>query len=504
MGSTLPRHCGSLPPGLAPPYHLNTSFFGRSFFDAWTFGEFDYTGGASQYLNRSSAFKNKVVEAYDTHAVLRVGGRGDTPFTRKTVRLTTNSSWMYGLFSMHFSHTPFGCGTWPAFWTSAKSGHWPDGGELDMLEYANYDINALSFHTGGAKGSPIQKRCKLDDAIVRRCSSDKFPLETGHRGIGLDCETDFDVSKMGCGPVSPRVRKSGVEWAASPGVVAMEWTPEHIKVFYFPEDEIPPDLIHETPKPDTWDDHISAYFPFGASERASPGACPDYMRLLEPQTLILNIALCGDWASRDFQYRCLNEISPRVKAADGSECNAVSGGFFDPNFAKDCCMNFVYDRDGKYNANELLKDAFFNITSLKVFQRPDVHFPPQPPPPPPPSPPPGKPPAKPNDSPPPPTPSPPPMPSPPPPPMSPLPPFPPLPTFLKSLSQVITHASRVVATSLFVLVDPIPSARSPSEPVPLYLVLAAALWVAFIMAAIWVMKRRSYTSRELLDPLLAD
>ena len=146
MGSTLPRHCGSLPPGLAPPYHLNTSFFGRSFFDAWTFGEFDYTGGASQYLNRSSAFKNKVVEAYDTHAVLRVGGRGDTPFTRKTVRLTTNSSWMYGLFSMHFSHTPFGCGTWPAFWTSAKSGHWPDGGELDMLEYANYDINALSFH----------------------------------------------------------------------------------------------------------------------------------------------------------------------------------------------------------------------------------------------------------------------------------------------------------------------------------------------------------------------
>ncbi|KOO24546.1 hypothetical protein Ctob_002637 [Chrysochromulina tobinii] len=90
------------------------------------------------------------------------------------------------------------------------------------------------------------------------------------------------------------------------------------------------------------------------------------MRLLEPQTVILNIALCGDWASRDFQKRCLNEITPRVKAFNGSECTAVSGGFFDPNYELDCCMNFVYDRDGLYNADALLKNAFFNITSLKA------------------------------------------------------------------------------------------------------------------------------------------
>eukprot|EP00900_Chrysochromulina_parva_P005696 jgi/Chrpa1/15127/Chrysochromulina_OHIO_Genome00021448-RA len=253
---------------------------------------------------------------------------------------------MYGLFAMHFSHTPYGCGTWPAFWTSAKSGHWPDGGEVDMLEYANYDVNALSFHTGGARGSGHHKRCKLDDASVRRCSSDRFPLDIGHRGTYLDCETDYPNKKMGCGPVSPKVYMSGVGWAASPGLIAMEWTPEHIKVFYFPEDEIPLDLKEGAPRPDSWDDFISGYFPFGLSERAHPGSCPDYMRLLEPQTVILNIALCGDWASRDFQKRCLNEITPRVKAFNGSECTAVSGGFFDPNYELDCCMNFVYDRDG--------------------------------------------------------------------------------------------------------------------------------------------------------------
>ena len=61
-----PRYCGSLPAELAPPYHLNASFAGRDFFDAWTFGEFDYTGGSSEYLSRSAAFENNVVEAHDT------------------------------------------------------------------------------------------------------------------------------------------------------------------------------------------------------------------------------------------------------------------------------------------------------------------------------------------------------------------------------------------------------------------------------------------------------
>ena len=66
----------------------------------------------------------------------------------------------------------------------------------------------------------------------------------------------------------------------------MEWTPEHIKVFYFPQDEIPRDLSAEVPDPDSWDDYITGYFPFGASERANPGSCSDYTRLLEPQTLV--------------------------------------------------------------------------------------------------------------------------------------------------------------------------------------------------------------------------
>jgi len=454
MGQTWGK-CGSLPPWQRSPYHLDSSFSGRTFFDAWTFGEVDYAGGSSEYLNRSAAFEHNVVEAHDTHAVLRVGRRGRKAFTRQTVRVTTNKSWMYGLFAMQFSHTPFGCGVWPAFWTNAKSGHWPDGGEVDMLEYPNNNVAAaISFHTSKA-------RCKLDADVVEECSLGNHQLMTGYRSIGLDCETDYLAGKMGCGPVSPRAFRSGVEWADSPGVIAMEWTPEHIKVFYFPQDEIPRDLSAEAPDPDSWDDYITGYFPFGASERANPGSCPDYTRLLEPQTLVLNIALCGEWAGGDFNGQCLADITPRVKAADGSNCTVVKGGFLEPQFAKDCCMNFVYDRDGTYNADQLLKNAFFNITSVKVYQRPSVPFPPEPPPSaPPPSPPSPPPPVPPPPTPPPPTPPPPTPPPPAPPPPVPLPPT----VAAVALPEAVAPTAAIAAVALG-LAAPQPAATSEATSV---------------------------------------
>ena len=44
----LQRDCGSLIG--APAYSLNTSYTGKTFFDGWTFGTVDYTGGASAPL----------------------------------------------------------------------------------------------------------------------------------------------------------------------------------------------------------------------------------------------------------------------------------------------------------------------------------------------------------------------------------------------------------------------------------------------------------------------
>ena len=55
--------------------------------------------------------------------------------------------------------------------------------------------------------------------------------------------------------------------------------------------------LANAPRPDTWDQWIISYYPFAASEAHAPGTCPDPANVMGTQHLILNIGLCGDWAS---------------------------------------------------------------------------------------------------------------------------------------------------------------------------------------------------------------
>jgi len=82
---------------------------------------------------------------------------------RPSVRLTSNNNYTHGLFIIDLSHMPFGCGTWPAFWTFGPS--WPNNGEIgtlsdplkygawlilkiDIIEGVNLNtLNAMTLHT---------------------------------------------------------------------------------------------------------------------------------------------------------------------------------------------------------------------------------------------------------------------------------------------------------------------------------------------------------------------
>eukprot|EP00965_Chrysotila_dentata_P243728 6205586-Pleurochrysis_carterae.AAC.2 len=344
-----------VPPSEVATYHLARAFQGKNFFEGWAFGEHDWTAGSSQYMNRSVAEAERMIEARDTHAIIRTGGRGDF-LRRKSVRLTTQDSWMYALVALRFTHVPYGCGVWPAFWMNSGSGHWPDGGELDILEYVNFGDSRISFHTGGSK------HCKLEPAVIQDCDD----FETGR--VSYNCYTDYEAGLNGCGPAKASSRRTGEEWAQSPGVLAAEWNAAGIKVFYFSEPEIPADLLNDQPRPDAWNANIIAYFPFAASQQVLPGLCPAPATLLEPQSIVLNIALCGSWASEDFLQTCSERI-PEVAAADGSgRCLTIPAGIDSHLAKKDCCMSFVYDQYGDYGAEKMLQTAFFNITWLKVYQ----------------------------------------------------------------------------------------------------------------------------------------
>ena len=374
--------CGSQLPGT--PYALNKSYSGTTFFDAgeWGFGTQDWTGGVSEYVNRSTALHERLVEAHEQHAILRTGELGK-PYRRKSVRLTTTRSWMYGLIALRFSHVPFGCGVWPAFWTNAASGHWPGGGEVDILELANYGPSKMSFHTGG------RKRCVLEPGLVRDCLQ-RLPIGL-ERWLGFDCFTDYRKALMGCAPAMPAMSMTGPEWSASPGVLAAEWTARHVKIFYFPEAYgLPADLRDDRPTPDAWDSHLVAFFPFAASDELSPGSCPDAASLLEPQSIVLNIALCGNWASSTFRTegprgllglrgscastpgRGPDSLSKRTpnftldaaRGADDKTCLVVEQGTSSPHYRKDCCVQHVTGTS--WNGD----DAFWNISWLKVYQQP--------------------------------------------------------------------------------------------------------------------------------------
>jgi len=345
----------------AKKYELAWAAQGSTFFDEWDFGEQDFTNGVVRYVGRQEAHNNSLVEAHATHAIARGGKieRGANGVRRKSVRLSSQKNFQYFLAAIKFSHTPYGCGVWPAFWSNGASGNWPKSGELDILEYWNDKQSEVSFHTAISD----KDGCELDKAQLRKKGCPLFNdvnnVYTPWRK-GYDCQTDYNVfpPRLGCAPTSDNYTlKTGKEYSDNPGVMAAEWTKEYIKVFYIPEAQIPKDLEAGAPKPDTWDEFIISYYPFAASEKASPGSCPlTGQGVSSAQSFVLNIELCGGRGSSEFPLRCKahywDKCLPKAYAGKG-----------------DCCTEYMLD-ENRSDAN-VADSAFFNISYVKVWQHKD-------------------------------------------------------------------------------------------------------------------------------------
>ncbi len=78
----------------------------------------------------------------------KLGGREVT-----SARVTTKGKgdWLYGKIAVR-SKLPKGVGTWPAIWmmpSGSVYGHWPNSGEIDIMEHVGYDENNIlsTVHT---------------------------------------------------------------------------------------------------------------------------------------------------------------------------------------------------------------------------------------------------------------------------------------------------------------------------------------------------------------------
>jgi hypothetical protein len=113
--------------------------------------------------------------------------------------------------------------------------NWPSQGELDIYEGVHLnDHNQITLHTSPG------------------CSPNVGPGgETGRRVENADCGAGGGYN--GCGVVDNRPTSYGTPFNANGGgVYASLWTSQGIKVWYFASRDVPENIRHGNPDPDSW------------------------------------------------------------------------------------------------------------------------------------------------------------------------------------------------------------------------------------------------------------
>lgn len=145
---------------------LLRTYAGSSFFDRWfIYNDTDPTNGMVNYVGRDYAKKTGLIYTTGSgSAVLSIDRTSTLPLGvyRNSVRMMSTDTYDAGnLIIIDMKHVPYGCSTWPAFWTfkcvprSVWSGRpscclcgeltrliwhswpWPSYGEIDVYEGVN-------------------------------------------------------------------------------------------------------------------------------------------------------------------------------------------------------------------------------------------------------------------------------------------------------------------------------------------------------------------------------
>ncbi|KAI8452926.1 family 16 glycosyl hydrolase, partial [Phakopsora pachyrhizi] len=256
-------------------------------FDDWDFfTDADPTHGMVDYQSADKAWKENLVSVGPSSvdkktksAVMRVDNKSrlGSGQHRKSVRLTSKKSFKYGLLVLNLIKIPFGCSTWPAFWTAGDN--WPVGGEIDIVEGVNMlNINQMTLHTDS--GCNI-KNPMGNNAMGRVLATNCAAYATGNAGCGVIDHSDASFGK-------PFNQNGG-------GVFVMEWVLSGISIWRFNRGEIPADLsLKDSPQPSLWSHKPIAHW--------SNNDCNNLSYQFSEHRVVFDITLCGDWAGADGEF----------------------------------------------------------------------------------------------------------------------------------------------------------------------------------------------------------
>ena len=121
--------------------------------------------------------------------------------------MISDQTFSEGLFVLDTNRIPWGCGVWPAFWTTKESG-WPAGGEIDIIE---------QVHNAQHTGHTLHTSDKCDYSSVS--TSGQF---TGSWGSNRNCYWKIN-GNAGCG-IRAAEGTHGEPWTnGGGGVHVMLW-----------------------------------------------------------------------------------------------------------------------------------------------------------------------------------------------------------------------------------------------------------------------------------------
>ncbi|GAA5959343.1 hypothetical protein JCM8115_000081 [Rhodotorula mucilaginosa] len=318
-GGCVPIYTASLaaPTRPAATPRLLRSYAGSSFFDRWFFyNDTDPTHGMVNYVGRNYA--NKAGLTYITSsgsAVLSIDRKSKLApgVYRESVRIMSTDTYDAGsLIIIDMKHVPYGCSTWPAFWTF--NWPWPSYGEIDVYEGVNSRFfNQMTLHTeNGCTRSGSQT------GNVQWASPNCYAYSGGDNGCTV---FDYDPSSYGAGFN-----------AAGGGVFALQIAETGVSIWRWQRSQIPRDVQSGNPRPYTWGTPVAEW----------DGATCDTRTFIQKQMLTFDITTCGDWAGIDGVF----------------QRGDLSGSCY-PQYAN--CAAAVQDPAA-------FSEAYFEVNYIRVFQ----------------------------------------------------------------------------------------------------------------------------------------
>lgn len=266
-------------------YQMVKEYIGDNFFDNWNFYNNidDLTHGDVFYAGFQLASQAKLAFVNDAgNAIMKVDNSSTVTFgnKRNSIRIVSQDQYTVGsLWIVDMLHVPYGCSVWPAWWTSATD--WPSGGEIDIFEGVNQmTMNQMSLHT--APG----------------CVHSNTSLQTSTLINSTDCSATAN-DNSGCTTTDPSLASYGAGFAADGGgMFVTEFATDGISIWFFNRSSIPDSLQGNASTVDT------SKLGTPVANWASEGC--DITEFFDPQQLIFDITLCGDYAGNTavFQETC--------------------------------------------------------------------------------------------------------------------------------------------------------------------------------------------------------